>query len=113
MECQTKPCYLKVGGVSYRVMDKQTLDYLQKLCRIACTEEEEADLKKSLERILEYIELLGEVNTDGIKPCNHVIDSCVSELRLDVPQNPMSRDAFLANAPDQIAGMIRIPPVQK
>ena len=94
-------------------MEKKTLEYLQKLCRIACTEEEEADILKSLGRILEYVDLLNEVKTDGIKPCNHAIDSVVSELRADIPQNPMSREEFLANAPDQIAAMIRVPPVLK
>lgn len=94
--------------------DKQALDHLKKLCRIECTAEEEADILHSLKRVLEYIGQLNEVKTEGVKTCSFVLRSMAkNELREDIVKGPMSRDQFLANAPDQIAGMIRVPPVLK
>ena len=94
--------------------DRQTLEYLKKLCRIDCDEAEEADILKSLKRVLEYVKQLDEVSTDQVKTCNYVLNGMAkNKSREDVPQNLMSREQFLANAPDQIAGMIRVPPVMK
>lgn len=94
--------------------DKQTLEYLKKLCRIDCDEEEEEDILKSLKRILEYVEQLDEVQVEKTKPCNYVQNGMVkNRWREDVPEAVAFREQFLANAPDQIAGMIRVPPVLK
>lgn len=94
--------------------DKQTLEHLKKLCRIDCDEEEEEDILKSLKRILEYVEQLDEVQVERAKPCNYVQNGMVkNRWREDVPEAVSFREQFLANAPDQIAGMIRVPPVLK
>ena len=94
--------------------DKQTLGHLKKLCRIDCDTEEAADLLTSLGRVLAYVEQLGEVQTEGVKPCISVLRAMAKkELRNDEIRDLMPRDQFLANAPDQIAGMIRVPPVLK
>jgi aspartyl-tRNA(Asn)/glutamyl-tRNA(Gln) amidotransferase subunit C len=94
--------------------DKQALDHLKKLCRIDCSAEEEADILKSLKRILEYVKQLDEVETSKTAPCNQVQNGMArNRWREDVPHTAMSREKFLANAPDQIAGMIRVPPVLK
>ena len=94
--------------------DKHTLEHLKKLCRIECDEAEEADILKSLKRVLQYVEQLEEVQTEKAKPCNHVLNGMArNRWREDVPEAIMTREQFLANAPDQIAGMIRVPPVLK
>ena len=94
--------------------DKESLDHLKKLCRIECDAEEDADILKSLKRILKYIEQMNEVATDDAKPCNYVLNGMgKNRWRDDVPGLIMTREEFLANAPDQIAGMIRVPPVLK
>ncbi|HSX38799.1 MAG TPA: Asp-tRNA(Asn)/Glu-tRNA(Gln) amidotransferase subunit GatC [Chlamydiales bacterium] len=94
--------------------DRQELEHLQKLCRIDCSEEEKQDILKSLQRILEYVDQLDQVQTGEAKVCNHVMAKMASNRwREDIPHDLMSREQFLANAPDQIAGMIRVPPVLK
>ena len=94
--------------------DKQTLEYLKKLCRIHCTEEEEVDIFKSLNRILEYVKQLDEVDTEKVQPCSNVLNGMAkNRWREDIPQHLLPREQFLANTPDQIAGMVRIPPVLK
>ena len=78
------------------------------------SKEEEADILHSLGRILEHVAKLGEIDTKGVPPCSYVLSEMLkNQVREDIAQDPMSRDVFLANAPDQIGGMIRIPPVLK
>ena len=93
--------------------DKHALEHLKKLCRIDCGGEEEADILNSLKRILDYVEELKAVATEDTKPCQYVTSESKNRWREDISAKEMSRDQFLANAPDQIAGMIRIPPVLK
>lgn len=94
--------------------DKQTLAHLKKLSRIECDPEEEEDILGSLKRVLEYVKQLDEVKTEKAKPWNSVLNGMAgNRWREDVPENLLSREQFLANAPDQIAGMIRVPPILK
>lgn len=95
-------------------MNRDTLSDLKKLCRIRCSTEEEKDLLDSIQRILEYVRNLNEVDTTETKPCNYVLQEMASSsLREDIIGEQLSREQFLANAPDQTGGMIRVPPVMK
>lgn len=94
--------------------DHQTLEHLKKLCRIECTAEENEDILANLSRVLEYIEQLKEVNTENTKTCRYVLRGMLrNRMREDEVKDILPRDQFLANAPDQIGGMIRVPPVLK
>jgi len=94
--------------------DHQTLEHLKKLCRIECTEEENQDILNSLNRILAYIEQLNEVNTDETRSCRYVLRGMLkNQMREDEVKDLLPREQFLANAPDQIGGMVRVPPVLK
>jgi aspartyl-tRNA(Asn)/glutamyl-tRNA(Gln) amidotransferase subunit C len=94
--------------------DKGTLEHLKRLSRIECDEDEEKDILWSLKRVLEYVAQLDEVKTEKTKPCNSVLNGMAkNRWREDVPEALLSREQFLVNAPDQIAGMIRVPPVLK
>lgn len=94
--------------------NKTEFAYLQKLCRIACSEEEEVQIQANLLKVLSYIEQLNEVNTDHVEPVSYVLRALAKKkLREDTPIQEHLKDRFLANAPDQIGGMIRIPSVLK
>lgn len=94
--------------------DHQTLEHLKKLCRIECSEEENQDILVSLSRVLEYVEQLKEVDTANTKTCRYVLRGMLkNQMREDEVKDLLPRDQFLANAPDQIGGMIRVPPVLK
>jgi len=94
--------------------DSKTLEQLKKLCHIDCEKEEEIDILKSLSRILDYIDQLNEIDTKGIESCNYVLTSMSKKLmREDAVEELLPRERFLANAPDQIGGMVRTPPVLK
>ncbi len=94
-------------------LDKETIQQLTRLCRIDCTDEEQEALLKDLKKILEYIEQLQQIDTENVPPCNHVLESMANVMREDRVGEVLNREAFLANAPSHIGGMIRVPPVIK
>lgn len=94
-------------------LDKKAIKNLTELSRIDCSEQEQERLLKDLKSILNYVELLREVDTNHVPPCNHVLEDIVNVEREDIPRDPMSREVFLANAPSHVGGLIRVPPVLK
>jgi len=94
-------------------LNRETIKALSGLCRIHCTEEDEESLLKDLGKILEYVEQLGKIDTTDIAPCNHVLESMINVEREDIVGETLPREEFLANAPESISGMIRVPPVIK
>jgi len=94
-------------------MEESDFNKLSRLCRISCSEEEKKKFSKSIEDILSYVRQLQEIDTEGVPPCLTVLETLTNQLREDIPEEPLSRDLFLANAPSQVGGMIRVPPVFK
>lgn len=94
-------------------LDKQAIQTLVQLSRIECNEAEQEALLKDLGEILSYIEQLQEVDTANVSPRNQILEGVVNVMQEDIIGETMPRDAFLANAPSQIGGMIRVPPVMK
>lgn len=93
--------------------DEKELTKLTKLCHIECTEEEKKALHQQLASILNYIEQLKEVDTEGVNPCHSVLEALTNVLREDEVADILPRELFLANAPAHVGGMIRVPPVIK
>lgn len=95
-------------------LDKKMIKYLAELSRIAVNEEEEDSLLKDLKKIISYVEQLNEVDTTHVAPCTYVTQ-CVDKtpLRNDAVETTLTREQFLKGAPQQIAGMVRVPPVMK
>ena len=92
--------------------DKESLNALENLCKIKLTDQEIQDFSKSLKRIIDYIETLNEVDTEGVDPCNYVLmDMQKNVFREDEVKPSLSREAFLKNAPDQVAAMLKVPQV--
>jgi aspartyl-tRNA(Asn)/glutamyl-tRNA(Gln) amidotransferase subunit C len=92
-------------------MTNEEIEKLSKLCRIACSEEEKEILRQNLSKVLGYIDQLKQIETNGIPPCNTVLKDLFSVLREDEVADTLSRETFLANAPQHVGGMVRVPPV--
>lgn len=94
-------------------LTKQTIESLANLSRIHCSEEEQESLLKDLSNIIAYVEQLDEIDTEEVAPCHHALAGMANVMREDVVGETLSRELFLSNAPSQIGGMIRVPPVIK
>ena len=68
------------------------------LARLHLSDEELDKMTTQMGQILHYMDLLGEVRTDGIEPMAHAVE--VSDvLRDDEVRASLDRDQALANAP--------------
>ncbi len=94
-------------------MEENDFKKLAKLCRIECTQEEKRNYMASIDRVLKYVEQLGDIPTEGVEPCFTVLETVSSPLREDVVGETLPREVFLANAPSHVGGMVRVPPVLK
>ncbi len=80
------------------------------LARLDLSAEEEAKLTQELGRILQYMEKLNELDTDGVSPSAHPIPVS-GTFRADEPELFADLAALLAQAPDQRDGYYRVPRV--
>jgi aspartyl-tRNA(Asn)/glutamyl-tRNA(Gln) amidotransferase subunit C len=87
--------------------------YLSSLARIDLSDEEEKVFGQNLEKILGYMQMLQEVDAQGVLPCAHVLETMQNVMGEDEPIEPLSREQFLAGAPDAVGGMIKVPPVMQ
>ncbi|MGN6135291.1 MAG: Asp-tRNA(Asn)/Glu-tRNA(Gln) amidotransferase subunit GatC [Aureliella sp.] len=81
-----------------------------RLAKLHVAPENLAPLAGQLSRIVEMVEQLKSVNTDGVQPLAHAMD-LHSVLREDAVQPSLPRDAALANAPQHDEECFRVPPV--
>ena len=84
--------------------------HIAALARIAMSDEELERLVPELNNILDWVEQLGEVNTDGVEPLATVIDQKL-RLRDDIVTDGNIRDDVLANAPEPQHGFFGVPKV--
>jgi len=63
-----------------------------------------------LSQVLDYIEKLNELNTDGVEPLSHP-GAVTNVFRDDVPAGSIENDQALKNAPDKLNGCFRVPRV--
>lgn len=92
-------------------LNEEKIKQLTQLCRIAVADQDIPLLYRQLKQVVDYIELLQEVDVSHLSPYAHIEAQEVVSLREDDVEPSLPREKFLANAPDTIGGMIRVPPV--
>ncbi len=88
-------------------------DEVQKVARLSRLEVGDADastLAGELGAILAFMEGLKSVDVEGVRPMTHPDDE-VNRLAEDEPSGGVSRDAFLAMAPETMGAFVRVPKV--
>ncbi len=74
-------------------------------------DDQELDLMTSqLSQIVEYVEQLSELNTDGVKPMAHGIEQ-FNVFADDISHSSLDREAALGNAPQRDDECYRVPAV--
>jgi len=91
-------------------VDIPTVKKIASLARIAISEDEAARIAPELDKIMGWIEQLGEVDTSAVAPMTAVIPNHL-RLRDDVVNDGDMRDAVLANAPQGEHGFFAVPKV--
>ncbi|MCK7598326.1 Asp-tRNA(Asn)/Glu-tRNA(Gln) amidotransferase subunit GatC [Microbulbifer sp. CAU 1566] len=91
-------------------VDAQTVEKLAELARIAISEETIDEVSSRLGDVLQLVDQLQAVNTDGVEPMAHPLDE-VQVLRRDQVTEPNRREEFIALAPQSEAGLYLVPKV--
>ena len=90
------------------IISDETIDYVGILAKLELSDEEKEAAKSDMGRMLDYIDKLGELDTDGIEPMSHVFP-VNNVFREDVVTNGDDRDNILANAPEERDGSFVVP----
>ena len=105
---------LKRGGAdasgTLMSVDKDTVNKIARLSRIAINDAEADKMVGELNGILAWVEQLGEVDCTGVEPMTAVIPNKL-RLRDDVVTDGDVRDKVLANAPAKEGSFFGVPKV--
>jgi len=77
---------------------REEVERVAALARLSLTDEEAERMAEELDRILEYVEALEQVDTEGVEPTSHVM-SLRTPLREDRAVESLDSELALANAP--------------
>lgn len=90
--------------------DINTIRSLAHLARLELTETTEQAMLTDLNKILNWVDKLRELNTENIEPLIHMSEE-MNVMREDVAENTVSHEAALSNAPKKDSDYFRVPKV--
>ena len=86
----------------------EPIDYVGILAKLELSAKEKEDAKADMEKMLDYIDTLNELDTSGIEPMSHVFP-VNNVFREDVVTNGNQMEDTLANAPQRSGDSFKVP----
>ena len=83
--------------------------HVARLAELALSEDEIERLTSELDKILDAVGVVAELDLADVPPTSHPLD-LVNVWAEDVPHESLPLDDVLANAPDAHQGAFRVPP---
>ena len=90
------------------VITDETIEYVGILAKLELSDEEKERAKQDMANMLDYIDMLNELDTTGVEPMSHVFP-VNNVFREDVVENGNDRDRILENAPEERDGCFVVP----
>jgi len=84
------------------------VEHVAKLAHLEFEEKEKVEFTEKLGAIIGYIELMKEVDVEGVEPTNHALD-VKNVFREDISEPSMERAKILQNAPAKRSGCFEVP----
>lgn len=91
-------------------LQKDDVEKIAHLARLAISEEDVPEYTRNLSNILEMVEQMSAVDTEGVTPMAHPLDA-VQRLRSDEVSEENQREHFQENAPLVENGLFLVPQV--
>ena len=91
-------------------LDHKDVKDIANLARLAISDENIDKYSTELSSILDLVEQMNAVDTNGVQPLAHPTDA-VQRLRADVVTESNNREKYMANAPAQEEGLFLVPKV--
>jgi aspartyl-tRNA(Asn)/glutamyl-tRNA(Gln) amidotransferase subunit C len=93
-------------------LTEKEVRYVANLANLSLTEEEIGRMVLDLGGILEQMDRLAEIDTEGVAPMAQVFETDdTSTLRPDVERAPLGSELAVANAPVTSGGFFKVPKV--
>ena len=89
-------------------INEETIRYVAALAKLSVSEEEKQKAMQDLDHILDYIETMNGLDTEGVEPMSHVLP-IKNVFRVDEVMNTDDREELLRNAPKRIDGSFAVP----
>ncbi len=93
-------------------LDTDTIKKIAHLARLEFDETGAEKMKQDMTQILDWVEKLNEVDTEGVEPIT-TMSSEVNVLREDVVGGHLSHEKGLKNAPQRDSDYFRVPKVME
>ena len=90
----------------------ELIENLAHLSRLRFSQIEKEELKHDLERMIDFVEKLNEIDTTGVKPLLHMGNE-VNVFREDEVNGSITREDALLNAPGKDEKFFKVPKVIK
>ncbi|MCD7738870.1 MAG: Asp-tRNA(Asn)/Glu-tRNA(Gln) amidotransferase subunit GatC [Lachnospiraceae bacterium] len=90
------------------MISDETIEYVSILAKLDLSEEQKEAAKKDMGRMLDYIDKLNELDTEGVEPMSHVFP-VQNVFREDVVTNGDDSERLLSNAPEEQDNMFVVP----
>ncbi|MTI66814.1 MAG: Asp-tRNA(Asn)/Glu-tRNA(Gln) amidotransferase subunit GatC [Firmicutes bacterium] len=91
-------------------ISKEDVKHVARLARLDFDKEDIEDFTKKFASVVDYVEKLSEVDTEGVEPTYHV-HPIKNVMREDKVCKSLDRKESLRNAPDKENGYFKIPRV--
>ena len=91
-------------------LSRADVDRVAVLSRLELSEDAKDAMAEQLSRVLDYMEKLDELDTEGVEPMSHP-GELHNVFREDEPRESLGADRALANAPDRSSSFFRVPRV--
>ena len=91
-------------------LNRKDVEHVALLSRLDLSENEMDKFTGQLDAILEYIDVLNQVDTSAVEPMAHVLE-IRNVMRADQVQPSLPREAALQNAPDAEDGFFKVPKI--
>ena len=90
------------------IITDETVEYVGILAKLSLNEEEKKQAAEDMQKMLDHIDKLNELDTSGVEPMSHIL-KVNNVFREDKVENGDAREAMLMNAPEQEDGQYRVP----
>lgn len=92
------------------MISKDQVSHVADLARLEFDEKQLENFTSQLDKIVDFVDQLNEVDTTGVEPTTHVTNA-VNVFREDEPKPGEGRSALLKNVPETAEGLIRVPAI--
>lgn len=89
---------------------RKEVEHIAELARLELNESELEEYTVQLNKILEYVEKLNELNTEDVQPLSHPVEA-VNVFREDILKPSIDREDALRNAPSKDDEFFKVPKV--